>query len=161
MSVFINACIIKERVGDCCDSTKFEARCNKYREGAENVVCLDNDVKNEPFDGCYVYEGTPCSVDISYSTYWDMIQVLYRIREEVEDMSAYDYALTYSSIDSCVGYVIAQEMANELTKYEEFAEKFMKQYFDEEYGALIMDCYKKYIEVLNKCVEVKGIVYYH
>lgn len=161
MSVFINACIIKERVGDFCDGAKFEALCNKYSDRVEDIVGLDNDAKNEPFEGCYLYVGTQCSVDISYSTYWDMTQALYRIREEVEDMSAYDNVLTYSSIDSCVGYVIAQEMVNELTKYEEFAEKFMKQYFDEEYGALIMDYYKKYIEVLNKCVEVKGIVYYH
>lgn len=167
MGVFIYPCKIKEKVSGLVGEEEMDALYVKYDALKEELVVLENTSKYDDFispfeEGVYTYEGGHADVDISYGTYGDFLQRLENMRDE-EGIKHYAYSTTISAsgIDNCISYKVAEEMLEEFKEYEEQAYDFFHQEDDDDYDAFLWNIYKGYMEVLQECVELKGIVRYH
>lgn len=164
MGVFIYPCKIKEKVSGLVSSEEMDALYEKYDALKEEIVVLENTSSNDDFvspfeEGVYTYETESghADVDISYGTYGDFLQGLENLSDE-ED--AFSTTISASGIDNCISYKVAEEMLEEFKQWEIQAERyFLKD--DDDYGEFLWGIYKRYMEVLQECVELKGIVRYH
>ena len=164
MGVFIYPCKIKEKVSGLVSSEEMDVLYEKYDALKEEIVVLENTSRNDDFvspfeEGVYTYETESghADVDISYGTYGDFLQGLENLSDK-ED--AFSTTISASGIDNCISYKVAEEMLDEFKQWEIQAERyFLKD--DDDYGEFLWGIYKRYMEVLHECVELKGIVRYH
>lgn len=164
MGVFIYPCKIKEKVSGLVSSEEMDALHEKYDALKEEIVVLENTSRNDDFvspfeEGVYTYETESghADVDISYGTYRYFLQGLENLSDE-ED--AFSTTISASGIDNCISYKVAEEMLEEFKQWEIQAERyFLKD--DDDYGEFLWGIYKRYMEILQECVELKGIVRYH
>lgn len=169
MGVFIYPCKIKERVSGLTDTNEeMDALYAKYDALKEELVVLENKTMYDDFispfeEGVYTYDSGKSDVDISYGTYDDFLRRLESLRneEDVDYFHAFSTTLYASGIDNCISYKIAEEMLEEFKQYQTQAERYFNEYDGDEYGEFLWCVYKNYMEVLQECVELKGIVRYH
>lgn len=164
MGVFIYPCKIKEKVSGLVSNEEMDALYEKYDAIKEEIVVLENTSRYDDFvspfeEGVYTYETESghADVDISYETYGDFLQGLKKLSDEE---NAFSITISASGIDNCISYKVAEEMLEEFKQWEIQAERyFLKD--DDDYGEFLWGIYKRYMEVLQECVELKGIVRYH
>ena len=165
MGVFIHPCKIKEKVCGLVSNEEIDALYEKYDALNEDILVLENTSKYDDFispfeEGVYTYDGGHTYIGISYSTYGDFLQQLENLADVTNDIHAFSTTISASGIDNCVSYKVAEEMLGEFKQMEAKAEKhFVKGEFDE-YGKFLWNVYKRYMEVLQECIEIKGIVQY-
>lgn len=168
MGVYIYPCKLKERVSKVDSVDEFNDLCDKYEALGEELLVMENtDPYNDfisPFEeGIYTYDsiGEDVCVMISYGTYGDFIQRLEDIREVVDDYNAYETTINASGIDNCISYEVAKEMLEEFEKYKKDAEAYFMGLYCDDYGSFLWSIYTQYMDVLQVCVNNKGIVRYH
>ena len=167
MGVLIYPCKIKEKVSGLVSNEEIDALYEKYDALKEEIVVLEhtNEYYNfvSPFeDGVYTCDRGHTDVDMCYGTYGDFLQGLENLSEEedVDCYHAFSTTISASGVDNCISYKVAEEMLEELKKWEIQAEKYFLNY-DDDYGEFLWNIYKRYMEVLQECVELKGIVRYN
>ena len=165
MGVFIHPCKIKEKVCGLVSNKEIDALYEKYDALKEDILVLENTSKYDDFispfeEGVYTYDGGHAHISISYSTYGDFLQRLENLADVTNDIHTFSTTISASGIDNCVSYKVAEEMLGEFKQMEAKAEKYLiKDKFDE-YGKFLWNIYKQYMEVLQECIEIKGIVQY-
>lgn len=167
MGVLIYPCKIKEKVSGLVSNEEIDALYEKYDELKEEIVVLEhtNEYYNfvSPFeDGVYTCDRGHTDVYMGYGTYGDFLQGLENLSEEedVDCYHAFSTTISASGVDNCISYKVAEEMLEEFKKWEIQAEKYFLNY-DDDYGEFLWNIYKRYMEVLQECVELKGIVRYN
>ena len=170
MGVFIYPCKIKEKVSGLVSNEEMGALYEKYDALKEEIVVLENTNKYDDFvspfeEGVYTYETESghADVDISYGTYGDFLQGLENLSdgEDVDCYHSFSTTISASGIDNCISYKVAEEMLEEFKQWEIQAERYFLKDDDDDYGEFLWGIYKRYMEVLQECVELKGIVRYH
>ena len=165
MGVFIHPCKIKEKVCGLVSNKEIDALYEKYDTLKEDILVLENTSKYDDFispfeEGVYTYDGGHTYIGISYSTYGDFLQQLENLADVTNGIHTFSTTISASGIDNCISYKVAEEMLGEFKQMEAKAEKYLiKDKFDE-YGKFLWNIYKQYMEVLQECVEIKGIVQY-
>ena len=165
MGVFIYPCKIKEKVCGLVSNEEFDALYEKYDALNEDILVLENTSEYDdfisPFDeGVYTYDGGHAHIGISYSTYGDFLQQLEVLADVTNDIHTFSTTISASGIDNCVSYKVAEEMLGEFKQMEAKAEKYLIKDKSDEYGKFLWNIYKHYMEVLQECIEIKGIVQY-
>ena len=165
MGVFIYPCKIKERVCGLVSNEEFDALYEKYDALNEDILVLENTSKYDDFispfeEGVYTYDGGHTYIGISYSTYGDFLQQLENLADVTNDIHTFSTTISASGIDNCVSYKVAEEMLGEFKQMEAKAEKYLIKDESDEYGKFLWNIYKRYMEVLQECIELKGIVQY-
>lgn len=169
MGVFIYPCKIKEKVSGLAKTDEeMYALYAKYDALNEEIVVLENTSKYDDFispfeEGVYTYETESgyADIHISYGTYSDFLQRLEDFREVVDDWHAFETTISASGIDNCISYKVAEEMLEEFKQYQEQAEKYFIEDDNDDYGEFLWGRYNDYMDILQECVELKGIVRYH
>lgn len=165
MGVFIHPCKIKEKVCGLVSNEEIDALYEKYDALNEDILVLENTSKYDDFispfeEGVYTYDGGHTYIGISYSTYGDFLQQLENLADVTNDIHSFSTTISASGIDNCVSYKVAEEMLGEFKQMEAKAEKYLIKDVSDEYGKFLWNIYKQYMEVLQECVEIKGIVQY-
>ena len=165
MGVFIHPCKIKEKVCGLVSNEEIDALYEKYDALKEDILVLENTSKYDDFispfeEGVYTYDGGQTHIGISYSTYGDFLQRLEVLTDVTNDIHAFSTTISASGIDNCVSYKVAEEMLGEFKQMEAKAEKYLIKDVSDEYGKFLWNIYKQYMEVLQECIEIKGIVQY-
>lgn len=165
MGVFIHPCKIKEKVCGLVSNKEIDALYEKYDALNEDILVLENKSKYDDFispfeEGVYTYDGGHTHIGISYSTYGDFLQQLENLADVTNDIHTFSTTISASGIDNCVSYKVAEEMLGEFKQMEAKAEKYLIKNKSDEYGKFLWNIYKQYMEVLQECVEIKGIVQY-
>ena len=165
MGVFIHPCKIKEKVCGLVSNEEFDALYEKYDALNEDILVLENTSKYDDFisrfeEGVYTYDGGHTYIGISYSTYGDFLQQLENLADVTNDIHTFSTTISASGIDNCVSYKVAEEMLGEFKQMEAKAEKYLIKDVSDEYGKFLWNIYKQYMEVLQECIEIKGIVQY-
>ena len=165
MGVFINPCKIKEKVCGLVNNEEMDALYEKYDALNEDILVLENTSKYDDFispfeEGVYTYDGGHTYICISYSNYDDFIQQLENLPYVTNDIHTFSTTISASGIDNCISYKVAEEMLGEFKQMEAKAEKYLIKDVSDEYGKFLWNIYKQYMEVLQECIEIKGIVQY-
>ena len=165
MGVFIHPCKIKEKVCGLVSNKEIDALYEKYDALKEDILVLENTSKYDDFispfeEGVYTYDGGHAHISISYSTYGDFLQRLENLADVTNDIHTFSTTISASGIDNCVSYKVAEEMFGEFKQMEAKAEKYLIKDKSDEYGKFLWNIYKQYMEVLQECIEIKGIVQY-
>ena len=165
MGVFIHPCKIKEKVCGLVSNEEIDALYEKYDDLNEDILVLENTSKYDDFispfeEGVYTYDGGHTYIGISYSTYGDFLQQLENLADVTNDIHTFSTTISASGIDNCVSYKVAEEMLGEFKQMEAKAEKYLIKDVSDEYGKFLWNIYKQYMEVLQECIEIKGIVQY-
>lgn len=165
MGVFIHPCKIKEKVCGLVSNKEIDALYEKYDALKEDILALENKSKYDDFispfeEGVYTYDGGQSHIGISYGTYGDFLQQLEVLADVTNDIHTFSTTISASGIDNCVSYKVAEEMLGEFKQMEAKAEKYLIKDVSDEYGKFLWNIYKQYMEVLQECVEIKGIVQY-
>lgn len=165
MGVFIHPCKIKEKVCGLVSIEEMDALYEKYDALKEDILVLENTSKYDDFispfeEGVYTYDGGQSHISISYGTYGDFLQRLENLADVTNDIHAFSTTISASGIDNCVSYKVAEEMLEEFKQMEAKAEKYLIKDESDEYGKFLWNIYKQYMEVLQECIEIKGIVQY-
>ena len=165
MGVFIHPCKIKEKVCGLVSNKEIDALYEKYDALKEDILVLENKSKYDDFispfeEGVYTYDGGHTHIGISYSTYGDFLQQLAVLADVTNDIHSFSTTISASGIDNCVSYKVAEEMLGEFKQMEAKAEKYLIKNESDEYGKFLWNIYKQYMEVLQECIEIKGIVQY-
>lgn len=167
MGVLIYPCKIKEKVSGLVSNEEIDALYEKYDAFKEEIVVLEhtNEYYNfaSPFeDGVYTCDRGHTDVDMCYGTYGDFLQGLENLSEEedVDCYHAFSTTISASGVDNCISYKVAEKMLEEFKQWEIQAKKYFLKY-DDDYGEFLWNIYKRYMEVLQECVELKGIVRYN
>ena len=167
MGVLIYPCKIKEKVSGLVGNEEIDALYEKYDELKEEVVVLEhtNEYYNfvSPFeDGVYTCDRGHTDVDMCYGTYGDFLQGLENLsdEEDVDCYLAFSTTISASGVDNCISYKVAEKMLEEFKQWEIQVKKYFLKY-DDDYGEFLWNIYKRYMEVLQECVELKGIVRYN
>ena len=167
MGVLIYPCKIKEKVSCLVSNEEIDALYEKYDELKEEIVVLEhtNEYYNfvSPFeDGVYTCDRGHTDLDIGYGTYGDFLQGLDNLsdEEDVDCYFAFSTTISASGVDNCISYKVAEKMLEEFKQLEIQAKKYFLKY-DDDYGEFLWNIYKRYMEVLQECVELKGIVRYN
>lgn len=165
MGVFIHPCKIKEKVCGLVSIEEMDALYEKYDALKEDILVLENTSKYDDFispfeEGVYTYDGGQSPISISYGTYGDFLQRLENLADVTNDIHAFSTTISASGIDNCVSYKVAEEMLEEFKQMEAKAEKYLIKDESDEYGKFLWNIYKQYMEVLQECIEIKGIVQY-
>lgn len=165
MGVFIHPCKIKERVCGLVSNEEMDALYEKYDALKEDILALENKSKYDDFispfeEGVYTYDGGQSHIGISYGTYGDFLQQLEVLADVTNDIHTFSTTISASGIDNCISYKVAEEMLGEFKQMEAKAEKYLIKNESDEYGKFLWNIYKQYMEVLQECVEIKGIVQY-
>ena len=165
MGVFIYPCKIKEKVCGLVSNEEFDALYEKYDALNEDILVLENTSKYDDFispfeEGVYTYDGGHTYIGISYSTYGDFLQQLENLADVTNDIHSFSTTISASGIDNCVSYKVAEEMLGEFKQMEAKAEKYLIKDVSDEYGKFLWNIYKQYMEVLQECIDIKGIVQY-
>ena len=165
MGVFIHPCKIKEKVCGLVSNEEIDALYEKYDVLNEDILVLENTSKYDDFispfeEGVYTYDGGHTYIGISYSTYGDFLQQLENLADVTNDIHSFSTTISASGIDNCVSYKVAEEMLGEFKQMEAKAEKYLIKDVSDEYGKFLWNIYKQYMEVLQECIEIKGIVQY-
>ena len=165
MGVFIYPCKIKEKVCGLVSNEEFDALYEEYDALKEDILVLENTSEYDEFlspfeEGVYTYDGGHAHIGISYSTYGDFLQRLENLANTTETFYAFSTTISASGIDNCISYKVAEEMLGEFKQMEAKAEKYLVKDGSDEYGKFLWNIYKRYMEVLQECIEIKGIVQY-
>ena len=165
MGVFIHPCKIKEKVCGLVSNEEIDALYEKYDALNEDILVLENTSKYDDFispfeEGVYTYDGGHTYIGISYSTYGDFLQQLENLADVTNDIHSFSTTISASGIDNCVSYKVAEEMLGEFKQMEAKAEKYLVKDESDEYGKFLWNIYKWYMEVLQECIEIKGIIQY-
>ena len=165
MGVFIHPCKIKEKVCGLVSNKEIDALYEKYDALKEDILVLENKSKYDAFispfeEGVYTYDGGHTYIGISYSTYGDFLQQLEVLADVTNDIHTFSTTISASGIDNCISYKVAEEMLGEFKEMEAKAEKYLIKNESDEYGKFLWNIYKQYMEVLQECIEIKGIVQY-
>ena len=165
MGVFIHPCKIKEKVCGLVSNEEIDALYEKYDVLNEDILVLENTSKYDDFispfeEGVYTYDGGQTHIGISYSTYGDFLQQLENLADVTNDIHSFSTTISASGIDNCVSYKVAEEMLGEFKQMEAKAEKYLIKDESDEYGKFLWNIYKQYMEVLQECIDIKGIVQY-
>ena len=165
MGVFIYPCKIKEKVCGLVSNEEFDALYEEYDALNEDILVLENTSKYDDFispfeEGVYTYDGGHTYIGISYSTYGDFLQQLENLADVTNDIHSFSTTISASGIDNCVSYKVAEEMLGEFKQMEAKAEKYLIKDVSDEYGKFLWNIYKQYMEVLQECIDIKGIVQY-
>ena len=165
MGVFIHPCKIKEKVCGLVSNEEIDALYEKYDALNEDILVLENTSKYDDFispfeEGVYTYDGGHTYIGISYSTYGDFLQQLENLADVTNDIHTFSTTISASGIDNCVSYKVAEEMLGEFKQMEAKAEKYLIKDVSDEYGKFLWNIYKQYMEVLQECIDIKGIVQY-
>ena len=165
MGVFIHPCKIKEKVCGLVSNEEIDALYEKYDALNEDILVLENTSKYDDFispfeEGVYTYDGGHTYIGISYSTYGDFLQQLENLADVTNDIHTFSTTISASGIDNCISYKVAEEMLGEFKQMEAKAEKYLIKDVSDEYGKFLWNIYKQYMEVLQECIEIKGIVQY-
>ena len=165
MGVFIHPCKIKEKVCGLVSNEEIDALYEKYDDLNEDILVLENTSKYDDFispfeEGVYTYDGGHTYIGISYSTYGDFLQQLENLADVTNDIHSFSTTISASGIDNCVSYKVAEEMLGEFKQMEAKAEKYLIKDVSDEYGKFLWNIYKRYMEVLQECIDIKGIVQY-
>ena len=165
MGVFIHPCKIKEKVCGLVSNEEFDALYEKYDALNEDILVLENTSEYDDFispfeEGVYTYDGGHTYIGISYSTYGDFLQQLENLADVTNDIHTFSTTISASGIDNCVSYKVAEEMLGEFKQMEAKAEKYLIKDESDEDGKFLWNIYKQYMEVLQECIEIKGIVQY-
>lgn len=165
MGVFIHPCKIKEKVCGLVSNEEMDALYEKYDALKEDILALENKSKYDDFispfeEGVYIYDGGQSHIGISYGTYGDFLQQLEVLADVTNDIHTFSTTISASGIDNCVSYKVAEEMLGEFKQMEAKAEKYLIKNESDEYGKFLWNIYKHYMEVLQECIEIKGIVQY-
>lgn len=166
MGVFIHPCKIKEKVCGLVSNKEIDALYEKYDALKEDILVLENTSKYDDFispfeEGVYTYDGGHAHISISYSTYGDFLQQLENLVDVTNDIHTFSTTISASGIDNCVSYKVAEEMLEEFKQMEAKAEKYLVKDESDEYGKFLWNIYKRYMEVLQECIGIKGIVQYN
>ena len=165
MGVFIYPCKIKEKVCGLVSNEEIDALYEKYDALKEDILVLENTSKYDDFispfeEGVYAYDGGHTHIGISYSTYGDFLQRLENLANATDTFYAFSTTISASGIDNCVSYKVAERMLEEFKQMEAKAEKYLVKDGSDEYGKFLWNIYKRYMEVLQECIDIKGIVQY-
>ena len=165
MGVFIYPCKIKERVCGLVSNEEFDALYEKYDALKEDILVLENTSKYDDFispfeEGVYTYDGGHTYIGISYSTYGDFLQQLENLADVTNDIHSFSTTISASGIDNCISYKVAERMLEEFKQMEAKVEKYLVKDESDEYGKFLWNIYKRYMEVLQECIDIKGIVQY-
>ena len=165
MGVFIHPCKIKERVCGLVSNEEMDALYEKYDALNEDILVLENTSKYDDFispfeESVYTYDGVHTHIDISYSTYGDFLQRLENLANTTDTFYAFSTTISASGIDNCISYKVAERMLEEFKQMEAKAEKYLVKDGSNEYGKFLWNIYKRYMEVLQECIDIKGIVQY-
>lgn len=167
MGVLIYPCKIKEKVSGLVSNEEIDALYEKYDALKEEIVVLEhtNEYYNfvSPFeDGVYTCDRGHTDLDMGYGTYGDFLQGLDNLsdEEDVDCYFAFSTTISASGVDNCISYKVAEKMLEEFKQWEIQANKYFLKY-DDDYGEFLWNIYKRYMEVLQECVELKGIVRYN
>ena len=165
MGVFIHPCKIKEKVCGLVSNEEFDALYEEYDALNEDILVLENTSEYDDFispfeEGVYTYDGGHAHIGISYSTYGDFLQQIENLADVTNDIHAFSTTISASGIDNCVSYKVAEEMLGEFKQMEAKAEKYLIKDESDEYGKFLWNIYKQYMEVLQECIDIKGIVQY-
>ena len=165
MGVFIHPCKIKERVCGLVSNEEFDALYEEYDALNEDILVLENTSEYDDFispfeEGVYTYDGGHAHIGISYGTYGDFLQRLENLANTTDTFYAFSITISASGIDNCISYKVAERMLEEFKQMEEKAEKYLVKDGSDEYGKFLWNIYKRYMEVLQECIELKGIVQY-
>ena len=165
MGVFIYPCKIKERVCGLVSNEEFDALYEEYDALNEDILVLENTSEYDDFispfeEGVYTYDGGQSHIGISYSTYGDFLQRLENLANTTDTFYAFSTTISASGIDNCVSYKVAERMLEEFKQMEAKAEKYLIKDESDEYGKFLWNIYKRYMEVLQECIDIKGIVQY-
>ena len=165
MGVFIHPCKIKEKVCGLVSNEEIDALYEKYDALKEDILVLENTSKYDDFispfeEGVYTYDGGHTYIGISYSTYGDFLQQLENLADVTNDIHSFSTTISASGIDNCISYKVAEEMLGEFKQMEAKAEKYLVKDGSDEYGKFLWNIYKRYMEVLQECIDIKGIVQY-
>lgn len=165
MGVFIHPCKIKERVCGLVSIEEMDALYEKYDALKEDILVLENTSKYDDFispfeEGVYTYDGGHAYISISYSTYGDFLQRLENLTDDADTSYAFSTTISASGIDNCISYKVAERMLEEFKQMEAKAEKYLLKDGFDEYGKFLWNIYKRYMEVLQECIDIKGIVQY-
>lgn len=162
MGVFICPCKIGDRVSESCEFSDYEKLLGEYNGKGVELVRITDAEKCVPFEcGIYTYETSAPNVDMSYGSNWDFLECLRDFYDETDNIGTFSTTLGNSGIDGCISYTIATDM---LKEFEEGHRNDVKTYiygcYGEDYGNLIWYNYKQYMDVLNECVRINGIIRY-
>lgn len=165
MGVFIYPCKIKERVCGLVSNEEFDALYEKYDALKEDILVLENTSKYDDFispfeEGVYTYDGGQSHIGISYGTYGDFLQRLENLANTTDTFYTFSTTISASGIDNCISYKVAERMLEEFKQMEAKVEKYLVKDESDEYGKFLWNIYKRYMEVLQECIELKGIVQY-
>ena len=165
MGVFIHSCKIKERVCGLVSNEEMDALYEKYDALKEDILILENTSEYDDFispfeEGVYTYDGGQSHIGISYSTYDDFLQRLENLTDDADTSYAFSTTISASGIDNCISYKVAERILEEFKQMEAKAEKYLVKDGFDEYGKFLWNIYKRYMEVLQECIEIKGIVQY-
>ena len=165
MGVFIYPCKIKEKVCGLVSNEEFDALYEEYDALNEDILVLENTSEYDDFispfeEGVYTYDGGHAHIGISYSTYGDFLQRLENLTNTTETFYAFSTTISASGIDNCISYKVAERMLEEFKQMEAKAEKYLVKDESDEYGKFLWNIYKRYMEVLQECIDIKGIVQY-
>lgn len=165
MGVFIYPCKIKERVCGLVSNEEFDALYEEYDALNEDILVLENTSEYDDFispfeEGVYTYDGGQSHIGISYSTYGDFLQRLENLANTTETFYAFSITISASGIDNCISYKVAERMLEEFKQMEAKAEKYLVKDGSDEYGKFLWNIYKRYMDVLQECIDIKGIVQY-
>ena len=165
MGVFIHPCKIKEKVCGLVNNEEMDALYEKYDALNEDILVLENTSKYDDFispfeEGVYTYDGGHTYIGISYSTYGDFLQQLENLADVTNDIHSFSTTISASGIDNCISYTVAERMLEEFKQMEAKVEKYLVEDESDEYGKFLWNIYKRYMEVLQECIDIKGIVQY-
>ena len=165
MGVFIYPCKIKEKVCGLVSNEEIDALYEEYDALNEDILVLENTSEYDDFispfeEGVYTYDGGHAHIGISYSTYGDFLQRLENLANTTDTFYAFSTTISASGIDNCVSYKVAERMLEEFKQMEAKVEKYLVKDESDEYGKFLWNIYKRYMEVLQECIEIKGIVQY-
>lgn len=165
MGVFIHPCKIKDRVRGLVSNEEMNALYEKYDALKEDILVLENTSKYDDFispfeEGVYTYDGGHTYISISYGTYGDFLQRLENLADDADTSYTFSTTISASGIDNCISYKVAERMLGEFKQMEAKAEKYLIKDESDEYGKFLWNIYKQYMEVLQECIEIKGIVQY-
>ena len=165
MGVFIYPCKIKEKVCGLVSNEEFDALYEKYDALNEDILVLENTSEYDDFispfeEGVYTYDGGHAHIGISYSTYGDFLQQLENLADVTNDIHSFSTTISASGIDNCISYKVAERMIEEFKQMEAKSEKYLVKDGSNEYGKFLWNIYKRYMEVLQECIDIKGIVQY-
>ena len=142
-----------------------DALYEKYDALKEDILVLENTSEYDDFispfeEGVYTYDGGQSHIGISYSTYDDFLQRLENLANTTDTFYAFSTTISASGIDNCISYKVAERMLEEFKQMEAKAEKYLVKDGSNEYGKFLWNIYKRYMEVLQECIDIKGIVQY-